>query len=160
EWWARPTTSPRATSSSPTSPATSASTPGRRSSACGRRTTSTALTSSRTDPAGALPSPPPVRAQRSEGGVRVTMEERPGKTLTPPAPIHPHETMTFLLALLLSFGPALGCAGIVYWLDRYEKEPAVLLGAVFGWGAIVAIAGAVVAELTLEGVTALATGSQ
>src|SRR6185436_10766252 len=40
--------------------------------------------------------------------------------------------MAFLLAVILSFGPALACAATVYWLDRYEKEPKVLLGAVFG----------------------------
>ncbi|HEY2739337.1 MAG TPA: PrsW family intramembrane metalloprotease [Thermoanaerobaculia bacterium] len=68
--------------------------------------------------------------------------------------------MIFLLALLLSFGPALACAAAVYWLDRYEKEPAVLLGAVFGWGAVVAIAGALLAQFALEGATALATGSR
>lgn len=68
--------------------------------------------------------------------------------------------VAFLLALLLSFGPALACAALVYWLDRYEKEPAVLVGAVFGWGAVVAIAGALVAQLALEGATALATGSR
>src|SRR6185369_7939138 len=68
--------------------------------------------------------------------------------------------MTFLLAFLLSFGPALACATLVYWLDRYEKEPAVLVGAVFGWGAVVAIAGALLAQLALEGATALATGSK
>ena len=44
--------------------------------------------------------------------------------------------MAFLLALLLSFVPALLCASLVYWLDRYEKEPRILLVA-FGWGAVV-----------------------
>lgn len=68
--------------------------------------------------------------------------------------------MGFLLALLLSFVPALACAALVYWLDRYEKEPRILLGAVFGWGAVVAIIGAVVAQLLLEGAVTLATGSQ
>ena len=68
--------------------------------------------------------------------------------------------MGFLLALLLSFGPALACAALVYWLDRYEKEPRVLVGAVFGWGAVVAIVGALLAQTVLEGVVTLATGSQ
>ena len=68
--------------------------------------------------------------------------------------------MGFLLALLLSFVPALACAALVYWLDRYEKEPRILLGAVFGWGAVVAIAGALVSQLILEGAVSLATGSE
>ena len=68
--------------------------------------------------------------------------------------------MGFLLALLLSFVPALLCAGMVYWLDRYEKEPRILLGAVFGWGAVVAVLGALVAQLLLEGAVTLVTGSQ
>jgi RsiW-degrading membrane proteinase PrsW (M82 family) len=68
--------------------------------------------------------------------------------------------MGFLLALLLSFIPALGCAALVYWLDRYEKEPRILLGAVFGWGAVIAVIGAVVAQLFLEGVMTAATGSE
>jgi RsiW-degrading membrane proteinase PrsW (M82 family) len=68
--------------------------------------------------------------------------------------------MGFLLVVLLSFGPALACAALVYWLDRYEKEPALLLGAVFGWGAVVAVVGALFAQLILEGAVTLVTGSQ
>lgn len=59
--------------------------------------------------------------------------------------------MGFLVAFLLSFVPALLCAATVYWLDRYEKEPRILLGAVFGWGAVIAVIGAVVAQGFLEG---------
>jgi RsiW-degrading membrane proteinase PrsW (M82 family) len=68
--------------------------------------------------------------------------------------------MGFLLALMLSFIPALSCAALVYWLDRYEKEPRILLGAVFGWGAVIAILGALVAQTFLSGVVTAATGSQ
>jgi RsiW-degrading membrane proteinase PrsW (M82 family) len=67
--------------------------------------------------------------------------------------------MGFLLAVILSFGPALACAATVYWLDRYEKEPKVLLGAVFGWGAIVATLGALVAQTLLGGMMKLAEAS-
>jgi RsiW-degrading membrane proteinase PrsW (M82 family) len=67
--------------------------------------------------------------------------------------------MAFLLAVLLSFGPAIACAATVYWLDRYEKEPKVLIGAVFSWGAIVATLGAIVAQTFLGGVMALAEAS-
>ncbi len=68
--------------------------------------------------------------------------------------------MGFLTALLLSFVPALGCAALVYWLDRYEKEPRILLGAVFGWGAVIAVIGAVIAQSALTGVVTAATGSE
>ena len=68
--------------------------------------------------------------------------------------------MGFLLALLLSFIPALLCATLVYWLDRYEKEPRILLGAVFGWGAVIAVIGAVVAQGFLSGVMTAAGGSE
>lgn len=60
--------------------------------------------------------------------------------------------MALLLAIFLSFVPALACAATVYWLDRYEKEPKVLLGAVFAWGAVVAVLGALVAQTILGGV--------
>ncbi len=68
--------------------------------------------------------------------------------------------MGFLLTLLLSFVPALGCAVLVYWLDRFEKESRLLLGAVFVWGAVVAVIGAVIAQLLLAGAVTLATGSE
>jgi RsiW-degrading membrane proteinase PrsW (M82 family) len=68
--------------------------------------------------------------------------------------------MGFLLAFLLSFIPALLCATMVYWLDRYEKEPRILLGMVFGWGAVIAILGAVVAQGFLTGVMTAAGGSE
>lgn len=46
--------------------------------------------------------------------------------------------MGFLLSLFLGFIPVFIFAWIIYWLDRYEKEPKLLLGTVFLWGAIVA----------------------
>jgi RsiW-degrading membrane proteinase PrsW (M82 family) len=68
--------------------------------------------------------------------------------------------MGFLLAVFLSFAPALACAATVYWLDRYEKEPKVLLGAVFGWGAVVAALGALVAQTLLGGLMQMASASE
>jgi RsiW-degrading membrane proteinase PrsW (M82 family) len=50
--------------------------------------------------------------------------------------------MAFLTALAFSFIPAFLMAVFIYWLDRYEKEPVVLLGAVFFWGAVIAAGGA------------------
>lgn len=43
-----------------------------------------------------------------------------------------------LLSIVLGFFPMLLFASIVYWIDRYEKEPKLLLGVVFTWGAILA----------------------
>jgi RsiW-degrading membrane proteinase PrsW (M82 family) len=77
--------------------------------------------------------------------------------------------MGFVLSIFLGFIPMFCFAGLVYWLDRYEKEPAVLLGGIFIWGAVVA-AGAAFLINTLvgsgvylftnsEAVTELTTGS-
>src|SRR5512140_2242480 len=52
--------------------------------------------------------------------------------------------MPFLVSLLFAFIPAFFMAAIIYWLDRYEKEPLILLGATFFWGAVVAAGGAFV----------------
>ncbi len=68
--------------------------------------------------------------------------------------------MPLLLSILLSFGAAAIYAYITYSLDRYEKEPALLLTGAFIWGAVVAIIGAVIAEFVFQfGVFAL-TGSK
>ncbi|TAK13355.1 MAG: PrsW family intramembrane metalloprotease [Anaerolineae bacterium] len=50
--------------------------------------------------------------------------------------------MPVLAAFLLAFIPALLYAAWLYWLDHYEKEPKLLLGGVFVWGALVAAGGA------------------
>ncbi len=50
--------------------------------------------------------------------------------------------MPFLASVFFAFVPAFFMAAIIYWLDRYEKEPLVLLGAAFFWGAVVAAGGA------------------
>jgi protease PrsW len=43
-----------------------------------------------------------------------------------------------LLSVLFGVVPMLFFAYVVYWSDRYEKEPVLLLGGVFLWGAIIA----------------------
>lgn len=64
--------------------------------------------------------------------------------------------MAFLAAVLLSFIPAFGYAAVVYWLDRFEKEPAKLLVGAFVWGAVVATFGAIIWTSVLQlGVGAL-----
>jgi protease PrsW len=46
--------------------------------------------------------------------------------------------MPFLGALFFGFVPMFLFAVFINWLDRYEKEPKILLGAAFGWGAVIA----------------------
>jgi len=77
--------------------------------------------------------------------------------------------MGLLASFLISFGTAIVFASFLYWLDRYEKEPLLLLGGVFLWGAIVAGGSAfLINSLLGEGIflfsnsdlaTTLATGS-
>ena len=77
--------------------------------------------------------------------------------------------MAFIISLFLGFAPMLLFAAILYSLDRYEKEPGILVGAVFFWGAIVAAGGAFLINTVLglglymftasEAATDIATGS-
>jgi RsiW-degrading membrane proteinase PrsW (M82 family) len=50
--------------------------------------------------------------------------------------------MAFLGALFFGFVPMFLCAAFINWLDRYEKEPKLLLGAAFIWGMVIAGGGA------------------
>jgi len=50
---------------------------------------------------------------------------------------------------LIGFASSLLFAYILYWLDRYEKEPLLLLGGVFLWGAVVAAGSAFLINTTL-----------
>ncbi|MEO5888560.1 MAG: PrsW family glutamic-type intramembrane protease, partial [Anaerolineales bacterium] len=52
--------------------------------------------------------------------------------------------MPLLAAFFFGFMPMFLLAAFVNWLDRYEKEPKLLLGAAFLWGVIVAGGGAYV----------------
>jgi RsiW-degrading membrane proteinase PrsW (M82 family) len=77
--------------------------------------------------------------------------------------------MPFLVSLFFGFVPMFLFAYILIWVDRYEKEPWLLLGAVFLWGAIVAAGAAFIVNTFLgigififtssEVATDLATGS-
>ncbi|HEY9077342.1 MAG TPA: PrsW family intramembrane metalloprotease [Anaerolineaceae bacterium] len=63
-------------------------------------------------------------------------------------------------ALFFAFVPNFILALVIYWFDRYEKEPKILLGAAFIWGAIVAAGGAFILN-TVFGVSVfLVTGSE
>jgi RsiW-degrading membrane proteinase PrsW (M82 family) len=57
--------------------------------------------------------------------------------------------MPFIAALVVAFVPAFAMACFVYWLDRYEKEPLILLGAAFCWGAVVAAGGSYILNTIL-----------
>jgi RsiW-degrading membrane proteinase PrsW (M82 family) len=46
--------------------------------------------------------------------------------------------MGLIVSGIIGFSTALLYASILYWLDRYEKEPLLLLGVVFIWGAVIA----------------------
>ena len=52
--------------------------------------------------------------------------------------------MALIVSILFGFVPVFFMALFVYWLDRYEKEPLILLGATFFWGAVVAAGSAFV----------------
>jgi RsiW-degrading membrane proteinase PrsW (M82 family) len=68
--------------------------------------------------------------------------------------------MAFLGALFFGFVPMFMFAAFVNWLDRYEKEPKLLLGAAFLWGVVIAGGGAFILNTALGiGIYAL-TGSE
>jgi protease PrsW len=50
--------------------------------------------------------------------------------------------MALVGAFFFGFVPMFLFAAFVNWLDRYEKEPKLLLGAAFGWGVVIAGGGA------------------
>ena len=65
-----------------------------------------------------------------------------------------------ILSVLFGFIPMLAFAYVVYWTDRYEKEPVLLLGGVFIWGAFIAAGAAFVVNTFLGLGVYLFTGSQ
>ena len=68
--------------------------------------------------------------------------------------------MALLAALFFGFVPMFLSAAFVNWLDRYEKEPKILLGAAFVWGMVIAAGGAFVLNTAFGiGIYAL-TGSE
>jgi RsiW-degrading membrane proteinase PrsW (M82 family) len=77
-------------------------------------------------------------------------------------------TIGFFLSILFGFLPMFLFAIIIYWIDRYEKEPLLLLVSVFLWGAFIAAGGAFLVNTILgigvfvvtasESITDLTTG--
>lgn len=55
-----------------------------------------------------------------------------------------------LIAITAGVAPMIVYATIVWWFDRYEKEPWSLLVGVFAWGAVPSIILALIAELVLD----------
>jgi RsiW-degrading membrane proteinase PrsW (M82 family) len=68
--------------------------------------------------------------------------------------------MGILLSLFFGFAPMFFFAYILYWLDRYEKEPKILLGGVFLWGMLVAAGGAFIVNTLLGLGVYIFTGSE
>src|SRR5262245_58068235 len=56
----------------------------------------------------------------------------------------------FVLAIVAAGLPTLIYLALVWWLDRYEKEPAHLLAVTFLWGALPAALLAVTLDLALN----------
>ncbi len=67
--------------------------------------------------------------------------------------------MGFIVSSVIGFGTALLFAYILYWLDRYEKEPILLLGGVFLWGAVIAAGSAFLINTILGVGIEIFTGS-
>jgi RsiW-degrading membrane proteinase PrsW (M82 family) len=68
--------------------------------------------------------------------------------------------MALFGAIFFGFVPTFLFACFLYWLDRYEKEPKVLLGAAFIWGFVVAAGGAFIINTVLGIGVYLFTGSE
>jgi RsiW-degrading membrane proteinase PrsW (M82 family) len=71
-----------------------------------------------------------------------------------------HTLLGILFAIFFGFIPMFFFAYLVYWTDRYEKEPLPLLLGVFLWGAILAAGGAFILN-TMAGIGVyIFTGSE
>lgn len=68
--------------------------------------------------------------------------------------------MALLVSIFFGFVPMFLFAGFINWLDRYEKEPKVLLGAAFVWGVVIAGGGAYIINTVLGLGVYIVTGSE
>ena len=68
--------------------------------------------------------------------------------------------MPLLVSIFFGFVPMLLFAAFINWLDRYEKEPKVLLGAAFVWGVLIAGGGAYIINTVLGLGVYILTGSE
>jgi RsiW-degrading membrane proteinase PrsW (M82 family) len=55
-----------------------------------------------------------------------------------------------VLSVLVTLIPSLIAMAILWWLDRYEKEPLWLLGVAFFWGAVPTIALSLIAQIVVD----------
>lgn len=67
--------------------------------------------------------------------------------------------MPLLVSIFFGFVPMFLFAGFINWLDRYEKEPKILLGAAFMWGVVIAGGGAYIINTVLGMGVYIVTGS-
>jgi len=70
------------------------------------------------------------------------------------------DTWGLLASIAISFAASLIFAYLLYWFDRYEKEPFLLLCGVFLWGAFVAAGGAFLINTLLGLSVYVVTGSE
>lgn len=68
--------------------------------------------------------------------------------------------MAFIVSLFFGFVPMFFFAAFIYWLDRYEKEPKILLGAAFFWGVVIAAGGAFIINTAFGVGIYIFTGSE
>lgn len=68
--------------------------------------------------------------------------------------------MPLLVSIFLGFVPMFLFAAFVNWLDRYEKEPKILLGAAFAWGVLIAGGGAYIINTVMGLGVYIVTGSE
>ena len=68
--------------------------------------------------------------------------------------------MALIVSLFFGFVPMFFFAAIVYWIDRYEKEPKILLGATFFWGVVIAAGGAFIINTVFGMGIYIFTGSE
>jgi len=68
--------------------------------------------------------------------------------------------MALIVSLFFGFVPMFMFAGFINWLDRYEKEPKILLGAAFMWGVLIAGGGAYIINTVLGLGVYMMTGSE
>ncbi len=66
--------------------------------------------------------------------------------------------LIFLLALAGAIIPTIFYINLVWWLDRYEREPLWLLAGAFLWGAIPAVIGGLVLEVVFDNIVYGALG--
>jgi RsiW-degrading membrane proteinase PrsW (M82 family) len=67
--------------------------------------------------------------------------------------------LIILLSVLATALPTAVYLGVVWWLDRYEKEPLWLLAGAFAWGAVPAVVASLIAELIAGVPSGLLAGS-